>query len=643
MPKTAPSRKPRKPGKPPESAAAATKRKPSPIDRLALMQDVLFFAFFFFFLWLRVEPRLIFHGGWNIPDFPVFYKGAFFFNEHLARPGGLVEYAAKALSQLLYHSWTGALVITLQAWLISACAGFLIGEFISPRLRALRFVPSAVLLALYSLYTFHFITVSALAVALIFICLAVKIRFSNGALDFAVMMTLPAVLYMLDGAAVFVFALPCALHAWLVKSRRLSAMACLLTAVALPFLAGNRAFGLTLQNAFTTLTPLSAKILQFHPRGLPLVYALYLFFGLIALGMIVRRAHGPADPPAGAALKPARPRLKMTWVLETVILLAIAVAAGLLAFDRKQKTLLEVDYYAYHRMWSRVLETAGDHPQSDFVMAAVDRALARTGRLGDSEIALRQMPGTLLLNADKYKYSFWFQFDIFLDLGFINRADHQLTEALDYYGERPQILQRLGLVNMVKGNTGTARIYLGALSRMPFYADAAKARIEELDTDSTLAGDAEVQALRSSMLRVDRVREQSFDGLFIELLGINPRNRMAFEYLMTFYLLTMDLENFILNLDRIKYFDYPRMPRLFEQAVLLCAKRPDLNAKIREMNLTPNGISEDSRKLYFDFLRIVNEIRTRRNAAAIMEFPETLKDSYFVYYYLNAQSEKKEK
>jgi hypothetical protein len=629
MPKTAPSRSAKKS---PVKTAQPVPKTRNPVDFVMPAQDALFFLFYFLFVWLVLEPKLLFHGGWNTPDFPVFYRGAFFFKEHLVRPGGLVDYASKFLSQLLVYSWAGAAVLAFQAWLITACSGILIAGFISPRFRVLRFLPALALLALDASYTFHFIPLSSLALALIFLCLSIRIRFPSTALECAALVALPILLYVLAGASVWIFVLPCALHSWLARGRWLPGLACLAAAASLPYIVGVQGFGLTLPDAFSALAPWSARFLRFHPRGMLLVYGVYFFPVAVALWMAVRRAVG--FRPEG---KPAKTASSTAPILETAAVLVLAALAAFAGFNRNLKTLLKVDYFAFHRMWPEVLDAAGPRPANDFIMAAVDRSLAHLGRLGDSEIALRQQPGTLLLNDGKYRFSFWFQFDIFLDLGYVNRADHQLTESLDYYGERPQILQRLGLVNMVKGNTGTAGIYLGALGRMPFYGKTSAALLSKMASDSVPGLDPEVRYLRESMLRKDRVHEVSFDALFRELLEINPRNRMAFEYLMTFYLLTLDLDGFVANLDRLKGIGYDRLPRLYEQALLIGSRNPSLHSKIRALDL---DISMESKGLYRDFVRTLDAYKQDPAAAAVMEFPGNLTDSYFVYYYLNFKQTK---
>src|SRR4030043_2331650 len=106
-----------------------------------LLQSFLFFILFYLYLWLYVDLRLMYHGAGIITNFPVFYKGWAFFLSFLSYPGGLVEYLSAFLSQLFYYSWAGALVVMVQAWLISLCVNYMLKAANSLRIRGIRFLP----------------------------------------------------------------------------------------------------------------------------------------------------------------------------------------------------------------------------------------------------------------------------------------------------------------------------------------------------------------------------------------------------------------------------------------------------------------------------------------------------------------------
>ncbi len=90
------------------------------------VRRLLFFIAFYLYVWLGIEPHLIYHGGGVITNFPFFYLDLAFLQKFLTYPGGAVEYIAAFLSQFLYYSWAGAIVVTLQGWVIFKCSDYII-------------------------------------------------------------------------------------------------------------------------------------------------------------------------------------------------------------------------------------------------------------------------------------------------------------------------------------------------------------------------------------------------------------------------------------------------------------------------------------------------------------------------------------
>jgi hypothetical protein len=595
------------------------------------IQDIFFFVLFFIYIWFYIEPRLIFHGGWYTQIFPVFYTDWSFFKDHLSYAGGFVEYGSALLSQFLYYSWAGACVITFQAWLIFVCTNSFLKALIAPKLKWLRFIPPIVFLILYSQYAFYFTTMMALAVALVFVCFYVKMNFKNKVLDLIILLILSIILYALVGGAYIIFSLLCAMYGLLSKRRWEMILCCLLLSFIVPYIEGVNIYGMSSIDAFGRLTPISWEIQRYKTTGMIFIYCLYLFLPLITIGLLIWRRFGyrlilPIFMRSTFKISILKNK-KLKWIFDTCLLFMVTIASIYFSYNNKLKTILAVDYFAYHRMWPQVLEAAKGSPQNDLVMAAVNRALYHTGQLGNAEIVLQQRPSTFFLNEKIYEHAFWFKFDIFLDLGYVNKAEHQLVEGLDYYGERPQLLQRLALVNMVKNNLGTARIYLGALSKMLFYSNWANEYLNEIDLDTTLSMNQQVQSLRQIMMDQDRTSDENVGGYLLDLLNKNRNNQMAFEYLMTLDILRKDLKGVVSNIDRFNDFNYSPIPRLYEEAILLCSIVPSLKDNLRGKKLT---ISAESIQLAKDFnkaLRVFNGDRE----ATLRGLPVSLRNNYFFY------------
>ena len=602
------------------------------IELQTVIRDILFFVLFFLYLWLRIEPHLIFHGGWYTLNFPVFYKDWSFFKDYLSYPGGFVEYGSAFLSQFLYYSWTGAIVITLQAWLIFLCTNSFIKALNAQQLTWLRFIPPILFLVLYSQYTFYFNTMMALAVALVFVCFYVKINFKNKVLNLIVLLILSIILYALVGGVYIVFALLCAMYELLSKRQWEMMLGCLLLSFIVPYIEGVNIYGMSSFDAFSRSTPISWEIQHYKTTGIVFVYSLYLFLPLITLALIIWRRFCYRFIPPKFLRKTFKISIlknnKLRWIFDTCLLLMVTVATIYFSYDNKLKALFALDYFAYHRMWPQVFEAAKDSPRNDVVMATVNRALYHIGQLGNGELVLQQQPSTFLLTGEKDQYLYWFQFDIYLDLGDVNEAEHQLIEGLDYYGERPQLLQRLALVNMVKNNLGTARIYLGALSNMLFYSKWANEYLNEIDSDPALSMDKQVQSLRRMMMDQDHTKYKRVDELFLDLLKKDRYNRMAFEYLMASYMLVSDLDSFTDNIYRFNDFNYPQIPRLYEEAILLCSANPKL---LSDSQGKKPKISVETLQLYEEFIKAVSGFGGNKEAV-LRGLPGRLRSNYFFYY-----------
>jgi hypothetical protein len=280
-------------------------------------------------------------------------------------------------------------------------------------------------------------------------------------------------------------------------------------------------------------------------------------------------------------------------------------------------------------MWPQVLEVSVRYPHNNkYINHAVNRALYHTGRLGDDMFVYMQQPSALMLSDEaENPVRRWKLFDTYIDLGHMNLAESMLVLCMEEkYGERPIFLKRLALINMVKGNLGAARVCLGALSKTLFNADWARNCLKKINTDPNMSTDKEVQYLRSIMPAIDRDFESINENVFLDLLARNKHNRMAFEYLMGFYLLTGQFDKFAGNLNRLDDFDYGRIPRVYEEAILFCNY-----VRKAKIELPGREISAESRERFISFRNIyIGRYRTN-DKAALKELSRDYGDSYLFY------------
>ena len=613
-------------------------------------RNLAFFILYYLYLWLKVDMRLIYHGGGMITNFPVFYRGWAFFQEFIVYPGGLVEYLSAFLSQFLYYSWAGALVITLQAWLFFICTGYFLKAINAPRLYWIRFIPPILLLIAYSQYTYYFVTTMALLAALFFVCLYLRTDSKSKFLRAVLFLVLSVILYTIAGGAYLLFAGLCATYELLLRRRWQLGLLYSLLALIIPYVQGVLVFGVSIIDAFGNLLPVSWKILSYKSpkRMITVVCILYLLLPLTTVGLelwriLVRHlALQPEQEGQAHFLSIKKTYLALfvsgspilRWTIESVVLFAVA-GAVFFWHDDKRKTLFAVDYYAYHRMWPQVLASARHHPNSYFIVHAVNRALYHTGRLNYEMLCYPQHPATLFLPIKEHVSVSWKRCDTYIDLGLINKAEHELIESMETFGERPTTLQRLALINMVKGNISTAQTYLGALAKTLFETGWANNYLHRLERDPDLSTDNQIQHLRCLTLENDYPFSLLNDEqMLLELLENNRQNRMAFEYLMAWYLLGGQLEEFTQNLDRLDDFNYSEIPRLYEEAILYSLSRG------KSVDLHGRQVSPESRQRFAGFVNIYNR-HGRNKQAAFNKLAKDYGNSCFFYYLYRRSGMKK--
>ncbi len=629
------------------------------------IRSIVFFGLLYLYLWQVVQPQLIYSCG-TITNFPVFYKGWPFLRDCLSYPGGVLRYVNALLPQFFYCSWAGALVITVQAWALCACTGWFLRFLAVPGWRLLRFIPALIALVPYARYSYHFPTITGALASLLFACLYISVSSrgtgipstgSGQALpvirnssarcrchDVAAFLILSVVSYVASAAAFLPFALLCAIYELLYRRRYVIGSAYLLVATVLPYAVGVFVFHVSLVNAYTDILPLSWQLRDWVARRkmIGAVYVLYLFPMAVALAWGLGRAivawwtsrktEAQVQPVKKKAGAPgAKPRLSwlrasiLHWTLESALLFGIGAAAAVVSLDGSQKALLSVHYYACQRMWPEVLRVSRPCMDKYAVMNAVDRALYHTGRLNQDMFTYLQHPDALVYTGEDHALFYWHKLDTLIDLGLLNLAEKNFTECMEMFGEHPMILQRLALVNLAKGKIEAGRIYLEKLRRTLFFSTWAQDYLNRLAADPTLAADPQMQQLRAQALRKDATATfYAPEPMLQALVEQGSGNRMAFEYLMAWYMMNKRLDKFVKNLGRLPEFGYTAMPPLYQEATLIYATKYPV--PLGDFSINPEVQQRIKR-----FSDIFNRYG-RNKEAAFRELAGNFAGSYFFYF-----------
>lgn len=560
-----------------------------------------------------VDPRLIYHNAGLITNFPTFYYSWSFFKEALFRPGGLVVYVAAFLAQSYYMRWLSGLVLTGLAAVVFTGSNYYLTSIGFGGWWALGIVGPLVLLAMHSQYVYQLETfiafVSALLIAYLLLRSAPEGRLARTVL----LSVLSPLAWWVAGMGGLLGVMLCLLADW--RNKRLSSngLITLATVAAAPAILGVGIYGDPPIRAYMTLTPWSQSAARLPNTLSAGLWVMFLYLPVMAtIGTFIRQRR-------------AFPSRFKTWL--NVAGAAVATIGTIwYSFDPKLKDLFAVDFHDKNGNWQNVIQIARKRPYNYLICHAANRALYQKGLMGQQMFSIPQEPTSLLLTA---RPAFWHKIDTCLELGLVNEAENAACIAIEIYGERPILLQRLAKINLVKGNLAAARVILGTLARCPFWRGYAMQMLDQLDRDPNILQHQSILALRRNMLRKDWVWPR--DPL-PELLEQDPNNRMAYEYYMAQLLLVKDLDGFIKAFNHYHFLNLKTIPRHYQEGILLAKALDRGNADLKGQQIEPQILQN-----MISFMKALSSYGTRLEKAKL-ELKAAFGDSYFYYFYLGGPS-----
>lgn len=584
---------------------------------------------FFLFVWLAVDTRLVYF--WPTRFFPAYRLGTAFAGGLLAEAGGPVRYAAALLSQFYYYPWAGALVLTAVVASLCGVAWLYLAATMGRRPALLHWVPLLLVLALAVRYAHHLDALLAVVVAAFAAWVYVR-RCRRGVwLPLGLFAALSSAVHYVAGAAVLLFALLCVL-AELGERRWTAAAFCAACGGLLPWVVARWVVPTRPRFAYSALLWFGPGQ---EPDGRWLVASLYGFWpvamALLAVLATAGRWWGrKSDRTAGRRAHRARAR----WCLGTALMLAAGATTAWYALDRNGRTLRRIELCSRTEQWGPLLEAAAHLPPEHYVLAVswdVNRALCQKGLMGERMFAWPQHMSGLLPHplafpeGQNWSDASLEMSDAFMDLGHANATEHLTYQAMEIYGEHPYILQRLALTALGRGETAAGRVLLNVLDRDLIYGAWARRMLADLARDPSLAGRPEVQRLRSCRATDDFVGWFPLATILRRLLDANARNRTALEYMMAELMLTGRLERLAKEMPRLAELGYSRIPRHWEEALLIFEAATGEAADLGGYTIRP-----ETRRRFEAFARARAVYGANRVAAAQALAPG-FGDSYFFH------------
>ena len=231
----------------------------------------------------------------------------------------------------------------------------------------------------------------------------------------------------------------------------------------------------------------------------------------------------------------------------------VAVAMGVLIWKNvniKAEKVMKYDFMACHQQWNRIIETVNkEKPNNQIGVTVQNLALAMRGMLLEHMFDYNQNSiHGLLPDVKEDATSPMPTAEAFYQLGMINVAQRTVFEAqeaiLDFQ-KSGRCYKRLAQTNLINGQYEVARKYLTALQKTLFYRDWANETLLLLDNENAIASHPEYGRLRQwayneDFYFSDHVTAEMLESLYFR----NTDNRMAYQYLLAYCMLTGDQERY---------------------------------------------------------------------------------------------------
>ena len=234
----------------------------------------------------------------------------------------------------------------------------------------------------------------------------------------------------------------------------------------------------------------------------------------------------------------------------------VAICMGCLVWKNsnfKAEKVMQYDFMACHQQWNRILQTIkAEKPNNQIGVTVQNLALAMRGMLIDHMFDYRQNGiAGLLPDVERDATSPMPTAEAFYQLGLITVAQRTVFEAqesiLDFQ-KSGRCYKRLAQTNLINGSYDVARKYLSALQKTLFYREWANETLKLLGDEKAIAEHPEYGRLRQMVIKDDfyfgdHVTSDMLQSLYLS----NKDNLLAYQYLMAYYLLTGDRENYTKN------------------------------------------------------------------------------------------------
>lgn len=316
------------------------------------------------------------------------------------------------------------------------------------------------------------------------------------------------------------------------------------------------------------------RYVSLHPVALLGVFLLIIILPLSFRWLPTPDRGEATDSPKSSFVPLFTPRRLMV-VFQLFLMAGLGYISISHAADWKKEDLMAYDYYARTRKWNRIIALADrKSPDGPLTVATLNLALCQEGLLPDYMFTYFQNgPEGLLPVFERDFTSALMVGEIYYHLGLINTAQRyafEAMEALPDHQKSVRCIKRLAETNLINGQYAVAIKYLKMLKHTLFYRAWARETLACLNDEARIEAHPEWGKLRRFRPWEDFLFSEGEKDMILGLLfQQNPANRMAYEYLLAYTLLTKDLPHFLTYYQMGEQaLTYPVIPKSYQEALL---------------------------------------------------------------------------
>ncbi len=549
---------------------------------------------------------------------------------HLSVQGGFAIYLGEFFTQFFLFRWVATFVVSGILFSVYYGIHRILKLLYNSELNLLVLFPA---IGYCFLLCNDFYTISgALAVSLAIWTVVIYLKIKSSAIRVAFAIVLIPLIYWLLGGAYILFGLSVIFAETViyfshdtkvkpVKTIWIYVLACLILGISVPLLARRFLLLDTLLQSFYSAAYYKFRLL--FPYFLNLIFISVP--AIILLQFVI--------------LKYLSERVRMILQVGFGILLIVGTALGFSHFpNQAEEKEMRYDNLVNRQQWSEIIKQAEqESPVGQQGRLALTLALGQTNQLSARLFSFNPLQTDFFIPYKVHGMAPLIANEPYFYLGMINFSQMLAMESIDSSPDAVmpvRAVKRYAETCIITGQYDLAAKFIGYLQKTLFYRDWAAEASKYLNNDEKVKAHPLWGKLRASQPKDNFYFQfDQMDKMLFALLRGNPKNQMAYEYLMSSYLLKKDFDKFLEFLPLEKSMNYSETPLAYQEALVyiktLLAEWPEA--------LNQYKISDDVKKRIELYAGAFKNGGNKNPASMKQSFG----NSYWYYVHFSESNEKK--